>query len=109
MINACHVSDAVPAAMISIFALWALGSTWHWFVRTCLVGAALFFPLLIPAHEVVIQFGIQILTIVCGLIFWRFRQSRDILSEETPSSNRPQVSLKDALLLTAVLAVNLTL
>ena len=56
MINVYQLSDAVPAAMFGMFALWAAASRRHWFVRTAVV-AALLVMLLIPAYEFVVKLG----------------------------------------------------
>jgi len=59
MINAYHLSDAMPAALLGMFALWAAASKRHWFIRLAVVATAVLFVLLIPAFEVVVQLGVE--------------------------------------------------
>ncbi len=80
------LSEAVPAALLGMFALWAAASKRHWFVRTGVVGAAILVVLLIPAYEVVVQFSIECLLIIAGLAWWRRRRN--------PATNRPAKWLK---------------
>src|SRR6478672_8090548 len=97
MINAYHIVDAVPSAFFAIVALWAAGSRRHWFVRTAVVGVFLLVMLFIPAYEILIGFGVEVLLIVSGIALWRSRrrQRQAIASQATPPARfRPQVSLE---------------
>src|SRR3989304_9031962 len=73
MINAYHIVEALPAIVAGMVALWAAGSTWHWFIRTSVIIAGLLALLLIPAYELVITFGTEMLTVVAGMRFWQRR------------------------------------
>jgi hypothetical protein len=110
MITPYHLVDAVPAAFFGIVAIWASGSRLHWFLRTAVVGGVLLALLLIPAHEIVIQFGVQVLIVVIVMAAWRrMRASRENRLADTtaqPAERRGwRLSLQTLLLLTAVIAV----
>ena len=106
MINVYHLTDAVPTARFGIFALWAAASKRHWFVRTAVVAAALLVILLIPAYEVVVQFGVLILLVVMGLETWRRWRKRDTSRKvDYPSRHRFHMSLETLMLLTVIVAV----
>jgi hypothetical protein len=103
-----HLTDAVPTALFGIFALWAASSKRHWFVRTAAVGGALLVLLLVPAYEVVIQFGGIVLFMVIVLAVWRQRRKRTVqngtLIDPLPK-RLPSVSLATVMLLIVVVAV----
>jgi hypothetical protein len=67
MVNVYHLVDALPAAFFGIVALWAASSSLHWFLRTAVVEAILLVTHLIPAHELAIQFGVEVNFVVSGL------------------------------------------
>jgi hypothetical protein len=103
-----NLTDALPAALFGIFALWAASSTRHWFVRTAVVGAALLTLLLIPAYEVVIEFGTVVLILIASLTIWRKRRQRAERGDtgRQPLPDRvPRLSLATLLLLIVVVAV----
>jgi hypothetical protein len=106
VINVYHLTEAVPAALFGMFALWAAASKRHWFVRTAVVAAALLVVLLIPAHEVVVEFGVMVLLVVVGLAIWR-RRKREISTENADpySGFRLRLSLETLMLLTVIVAV----
>jgi len=86
--------DAVSASLIGLLAIWAAVVRRHWFLRFAVVGGTLLAALLIPAYELVIQFGVQI-----GLIWlavWLARGRKRW---------QPRLSLETALLLMVVVAV----
>ena len=107
MITVYHLVDAVPAAFFGIVALWAAGSSLHWFQRTADVATILLLALLIPAHELVIQFGSETLSVAMGLRVWRRWSRRAAHSDTTDAPiHRPlQLSLRSLLLLTVVVSV----
>src|SRR3989304_2623140 len=107
MINAYHIVEALPAIVAGMVALWAAGSTWHWFIRTSVIIAGLLALLLIPAYELVITFGTEMLTVVAGMRFWQRRRAQlASVARECPSLRKsPQISLKSLMLATVVVAV----
>jgi hypothetical protein len=107
MINIYYLVDAVPAAFFGIVALWAAGSSLHWFLRTTIVGAILLAALLIPAHELVIQFGVETLFVVMGMWLWRRSSQRAVNSHTAAATpRRPlQLSLRTMLLFTVPVCV----
>jgi len=107
MINAYHIVEALPAIVAGMVALWAAGSTWHWFIRTSVIIAGLLALLLIPAYELVITFGTEMLTVVAGMRFWQRRRAQlESVARECPSLRKsPQISLKSLMLATVVVAV----
>jgi hypothetical protein len=109
MIDVYQLTDALSAALLGMFGLWAAGSRRHWFVRTAVLGVVLLNMLLIPAYEVLIQFGIQVLVIIAGLAVWRRQRQRRALNSARdagpPARFRPQFSLETLMLLMVVVAV----
>src|SRR4051812_29100315 len=103
-----HLVNAVPTALFGIFGLWAAASTRHWFLRTAVVAGALLVLLLIPAYDVLIQFGCVVLFLVVSLAIWRKARSfLDDDGEDAPaaSSRIPSLSLASLLLFVVVVAV----
>jgi hypothetical protein len=106
MFNIRIFLDAAALSIFAMFALWAAGSKWHWFVRTAVAAGAVLFILLLPAYELVIQFGLQMLVVVAGVVFWRWRVARRWKPDRSATLiARPQISLQSLLLLTVVVAV----
>lgn len=87
-----HLVEALPAAFFALLGIWAAVVRRHWFFRFVIVCLFLLACLLIPAYEVVIEFGIAIGLITLGLWFSRERQQW-------------QFSLESALLAMVVVAV----
>ena len=92
--DASQILDALSASFFALLGIWAAVVRRHWFLRFTVVGICLLAALLIPAYEVVIEFGLLVTVIVSGV--WLARKRRDW---------RPQFSLETALLLTVVVAV----
>ena len=109
MITLYHLVDAVPAAFFGIVALWASGSRLHWFARAAVIGALLLLMLFIPAHEILIQFSVEVLVIAVGMAVWRHRRrGRDPAAALHKSIRRQfqvRLSLETLMLLMAVVAV----
>ncbi len=106
MIDVYHLAGAAPIAMIGMFALWAAASKWHWFVRTVIVAAVVLATLLIPAHVLAYQLGIESLLVVAGMAIWRRQRVRAL---ESPPSHTPRswfsLSLETLMLMVVVVAV----
>ncbi len=62
-----HLIDALPAAFFGLLGIWAAVVRRHWFLRFAVVCVFLLVCLLIPAYEVVIEFGIAIALIMTGV------------------------------------------
>jgi hypothetical protein len=92
--NAYHVIDAFSQSFFALLAIWAAVDRRHWFVRFVVVSGALLAALLIPAYEVVIEFGLQ-MTIIMTVV-WLARGEH-----HWP----PRLSLETALLAMVVVAV----
>ncbi len=108
MFNVYHLADATTVTLLGMFALWAVGSRRHWFVRTAVLGGVLLGMLLIPAYDVLVEFALEVLFIVIGMVVWRWwrRRARDSAADGIPFARfRPQVSLETLLLLMVVVAV----
>jgi len=69
-----HLIDALPAAFFGLLGIWAAVVRRHWFLRFAVVCLFLLVCLLIPAYEVVIEFGIAIGLITLGVWLSRERQ-----------------------------------
>lgn len=102
-----QLATAIPTALFGIFALWAASSTQHWFVRIATVGSALLVLLLVPAYEVVIQFGGLVLFVVLVLSIWKKRRQSAIGSVviKRSGSTLPRVSMATLMLIVVVVAV----
>jgi hypothetical protein len=103
-----HLTEAVPTALFAMFALWAASSNRHWFVRTAVVGSALLVLLLIPAYEVVIQFGCVVLFMLIAVTLWRKRRRRAAHQSavvESSAKRIPRVSIATLMLFFVVVAV----
>lgn len=107
MLSVYHFVDALPAAVAGMVALWAAGSAWHWFIRTSVILAGLLAMLLIPAYELVITFGAEMLMVVVGMRIWLQQRNRRDRAHRTLSELRQKarLSLKSLMLLTVVVAV----
>ncbi|MEQ8210748.1 MAG: hypothetical protein RH917_13045 [Lacipirellulaceae bacterium] len=92
--DAHQILDALSASFFALLGIWAAVVRRHWFLRFSVVCICLLSALLIPAYEVVIEFGLLVTVIVTGV--W--------LARKKPNW-RPQFSLETALLLTVVVAV----
>jgi hypothetical protein len=90
-----QLTDALSVAFFGLLGLWAAVVRRHWFLRFAVVGGFLLLGLLIPAHEVVIEFGIQIAVITLGV--WLARLNREW---------RPRISVESALLAMVVVALS---
>ncbi len=79
-----HLIDALPAAFFGLLGIWAAVVRRHWFLRFAVVCVFLLVCLLIPAYEVVIEFGIAIALIMAGVWISRgFQRERLRFSLET--------------------------
>lgn len=92
--DAHQILDALSASFFALLGIWAAVVRRHWFLRFTVVSICLLASLLIPAYEVVIEFGLLVSVIVSGI--WLARTRRDW---------RPQFSMETALLMTVVVAV----
>lgn len=92
--EAGHFTDALSVAFFALLGLWAGAVRGHWFLRAATVSALLMTTLLIPAHELVIEFGLQMVVIALAISLARGHKFW-----------RSQWSLETALLATVVLAV----
>ncbi|NOY41933.1 MAG: hypothetical protein GXP26_08865 [Planctomycetes bacterium] len=76
-----HVIDAISAAFFALLGIWSAVGQRHWFLRTTVVAAFLLVCLLVPAYEVVIEYGLAIILITIGVWIargektWRLRFS----------------------------------
>ncbi len=89
-----HLIDALPAAFFGLLGIWAAVVRRHWFLRFAVVCVFLLVCLLIPAYEVVIDFGIAIALIMAGVSVARGFQRE-----------RFRFSLESALLAMVVVAI----
>jgi hypothetical protein len=107
MISVFNLSDATPIALFAMLSLWAAASQRHWFVRTVVVGAAILVALLIPAYEVVIEFGLECLFVIIGIALWKRRRRRaaDAINDNAPSPFRPRLSMQTMMLVVVIIAV----
>jgi hypothetical protein len=93
-VDAFQVIWAVSASFYGLLGLWAAVVRRHWFLRFAVVTAFLLGALLIPAYEVVLEFGIQIAVIAAG--YWLASGQKQW---------QPRLSLATALLAMVVVAV----
>jgi len=93
-LNVYHLIDALPAAFFGLLGIWAAVVRRHWFLRFAVVCAFLLVLLLVPAFEIVIDFGIAMALIMLGVELSRERQE-----------SRWRFSLETALLAMVVVAV----
>ena len=89
-----QILDACSASLFALLGMWAALDRRHWFLRFAVVAPILLAALLIPAHLVVIEFGLQMMVIAAGV--WLAR-----LKERWP----PRFSMETALLAMVVAAV----
>ncbi len=89
-----HLIDALPAAFFGLLGIWAAVVRRHWFLRFSVVCAFLLVCLLIPAYEVVLEFGIAIALILSGVWLARGRRHEPF-----------RFSLESALLAMVVVAI----
>jgi hypothetical protein len=77
-LDAFQVTDAFSAAFFGLLGIWAAVVERHWFFRVSVVALILLSALLIPAYEVLVEFGVQIATIALALRLYRhgFRWQR---------------------------------
>jgi hypothetical protein len=97
-------------AAISLLALWAATSSYHWFIRAivALCGTALW--LAVPAYEPVIVFGFETLLVAIGV--WAYRGRQKNLSTQSLSAggaahrhSRLKFSLRFTMLMCALVAL----
>jgi hypothetical protein len=108
MISVFNLSDATPIVLFAMLSLWAAASQRHWFVRTMVVGAAILVALLIPAYEVVIEFGLECLFVVIGIAIWKRRRQRidaAIESKPAPPPFQLRLSMQTMMLAVVIVAV----
>jgi hypothetical protein len=86
--------DALSVSFFALLGLWAGAVRGHWFLRAATVSSFLLITLLLPAYELVIEFGLQMAIIATAVAYARGRIPW-----------RARWSLETALLLTVVLAV----
>jgi hypothetical protein len=70
-LDAFQVIDAFSAAFFGLLGIWAAVVERHWFLRVSVVSLFLLAALLIPAYEVLVEFGVQIATIALALRLYR--------------------------------------
>ena len=66
-LDAFQLTNALSAAFFGLLGIWAAVVKRHWFLRLTVVGVVLLASLLIPAYEMVIEFGVQILLIAVAV------------------------------------------
>jgi len=93
-LTAYHLIDALPAAFFGLLGIWAAVVRRHWFLRFSVVSVFLLVCLLIPAYEVVIEFGIAIALIMAGVWVARGRWHESF-----------RFSLESAMLVMVVVAI----
>jgi hypothetical protein len=109
MINVYDLTNGTTATLFAIFALWAVASNRHWFVRTAVVAAAILITLLIPAYEVLITFLVEVLLVAAGIFLWRRRRTRNARTAEHVADTPPrQLRLSMETLMLAVVIVAVT-
>lgn len=69
--DAFQITNALSAAFFGLLGIWAAVAQRHWFLRLVVVAVFLLSALLIPAYEVVIEFGIQIAIIALVVQYYR--------------------------------------
>jgi hypothetical protein len=89
-----QVTDALSTCLFGLLGIWAAMVRRHWFLRLAVVSAFLLSALLVPAYEIVIEFGLQMAIIAAVLRLYRHG-----LRWKT------RFSLESALLLTVLVAV----
>ncbi len=82
------------AVFFALLGIWAALDRRHWFLRFAVVAAVVAAPLLIPAYELTLQFGLAVLLINAGIWLANLR-----------SSWPPRLSLQSALLAMVVVAI----
>lgn len=92
--HAGHLIDALSASLFALLGIWAAVVRRHWFLRFAVVGGVLALALLVPAYEVVIEFGVAM-----GLIALAVRATR------RPRQWRARWSIETVLLAMVVAAV----
>jgi hypothetical protein len=92
--NAYQVVEALSASFFALLGIWAAVVRRHWFLRFVVVSAFLLLTLLIPAYEVIVEFGLQMILIMAGV--WLVQERKDW---------RPRLSVETALLAMVVVAV----
>lgn len=70
--DAFQITNALSAAFFGLLGIWAAVAQRHWFLRLAVVAVFLFSALLVPAYEVVIEFGIQIAIIALAVRYYRY-------------------------------------
>ncbi len=86
--------DALSAAFFALLGVWAALDRRHWFLRFAVVSVFLFASLLVPAFEIVLEFGVLILLINAGVWLGTLRRNWP-----------PRLSMESALLAMVVVAV----
>jgi len=94
-LDAFQITDAFSASFFGLIGIWAAVVRRHWFLRFAVVCLFLLLALLIPAYEIVIEFGIQIGLVLAGVWLVRGRKNW-----------RPRVSLETILLLMVVVVIS---
>ena len=87
------------SSVVGLLGVWAGLGRGHWFVRVAVVGAVLGLALLIPAYELAVPYAIQCLVVVPPLVLARRLRTRG------EGNHAMQFTLRDLILLTAVVAV----
>ena len=70
--DAFQITNALSAAFFGLLGIWAAVAQRHWFLRLTVVAVFLFSALLVPAYEVVIEFGIQIAIVALAVHYYRY-------------------------------------
>jgi hypothetical protein len=108
MINVYDVTNATAVTLFGIFALWAVASNRHWFLRTAAVVAAILVTLLIPAYEVLLTFVFETVLIALGIAIWRYRRRRKArvaMLDGGELASPPRLSIRTMMLAVVFVAV----
>jgi hypothetical protein len=93
-VEVSHFTDALSVCFFALLGIWAAVVRRHWFLRFATVCVILLITLVLPAYEVIIEFGLQMAVIATGVWLARGRQTW-----------RPRLSLETAMLLMVVVAI----
>ncbi|MEX2315636.1 MAG: hypothetical protein WD669_00685 [Pirellulales bacterium] len=106
-----NLVGAMTVVLYGVLAVWAVGSHWHWFVRTAVVGIALLAPLVFSAYDLTIDYALA-LTMFCAILtIWRRPAFHSLMQVDRPAAFRrwPRIALRDVFLLMIVAATVLTI
>jgi len=65
--DASEIVDVLAASFFALLGIWAAVGGRHWFLRVAVVAVLLLGSLLVPAHQVAIEFGLAMILITAGV------------------------------------------